>query len=150
MFNSQNLRINGGTGFALLYSEHKTNKIMKKIIVTIAAAMMAFSVAAHNTDVGPGSYCVENRDGKTIVTHNGSELTKKIKLEGGTRLKPNGTLVFAGGKRVKLTEGECIDENNVGQLSNRKGLFEQRMDRHKERCKEKKEARKARREARKD
>jgi hypothetical protein len=109
---------------------------MKKIMVTIAAAMMAFSVAAHNTDIEPGSYCVENRDGETILTHNGSELTKKVKLEDGTKLKPNGIIVFSGGKRVKLAEGECIDENNLGQLSNRKSVWEERMDSNKERRKE--------------
>jgi hypothetical protein len=120
---------------------------MRKLMVTIAAAMMVLSAAAYNTGEGPGSYCVENRDGKTIVTHNGNELTKKVKLEDGTRLKPNGIIVFAGGKRVKLTEGECFDENNLGQLSNRKSVWEERMDINKEHRKAKREERRARRDS---
>ena len=107
---------------------------------------MTLGVAANNTG-GPGSYCVENRDGKTIVTYNGSELTKKVKLEDGTKLKPNGTVVFASGKRVKLTKGECIDENNFSQLSNRKSASEERMDKNRQHRKEKREARKARRDS---
>jgi hypothetical protein len=119
---------------------------MKKIIVTIAAALMALGAAANNAG-GPGSYCVESRDGKTIVTYNGSELTKKVKLEDGTKLKPNGTVVLASGKRVKLVQGECIDENNLSQLSNRKSPSEERMDKNKQHRKEKREARKARRDS---
>lgn len=115
-------------------------------MVTIAAAIMAFNVAANNTGGDPGSYCVEDRNGKKIVTYNGSELTKKIKLENGTKLKPNGTIVFAGGKRVRLDEGECVDLNNLGQLSDRKRSFEERMDANKERRKERREIRKQKRE----
>jgi hypothetical protein len=120
---------------------------MKKIIVTIAAALMAFSVAANNAGGDPNSYCVEERDGKKTVIYNGSELTKKIKLENGTKLKPNGTIVLAGGKRVRLTEGECVDVNNLGQWSDRKGTFEERMDSNKERRKAKREERRARRDS---
>lgn len=130
-------------GLYLSWYNFKLIKIMKTIMVTIAAALFSLSVAAGNAGGDPGSYCVENIDGKTRVTHNGSELTKKVKWEDGTKLKPNGTVVFASGKRVKLVQGECIDENNVSQLSNRKSAFEERMDRRKE----KREERKARRDS---
>lgn len=119
---------------------------MKKILVTIAAAMMAFSVAANNTGGDPGSYCVEERDGKKIVTYNGSELTRKIKLEDGTKLKPNGTIVFAGGKRVRLDEGECVNTNSMAEWSEGKSTFEERMESNKERRKAKREMRRQKRE----
>lgn len=120
---------------------------MKTLIVTIAAALFSLSVAANNTGADPGSYCVENRDGKRIVLHNGTELTKKIKLEDGTKLKPNGTVVFTNGKRVKLVEGECVNENSLALLEDRKGSWRERMDANKERRKAKREARKSRRDS---
>ncbi len=119
---------------------------MKKIIVTIAAALMAFNVAANNVGGDPNSYCVVDKDGKNFVTYNGSELTKKIKLENGTKLKPNGTIVLAGGKRIRLAEGECVDVNNLGSWTDRESTFEERMDANKERRKAKREARRQRRE----
>lgn len=112
-------------------------------MVTIAAAFFSISVAAHNNKGDdPGNYCAKNKDGKTIVMHNGSELTKTIKLEDGTKVKRNGTIVFTNGKRVKLVEGECVDENNLGHFSDR----EDRMNTNKERRKAKREERRQKRE----
>lgn len=97
---------------------------MRTLIVTIAAALFSLGVAANNPGKDPGSYCLKNIDGKTIVTHNGSELTRTMKLEDGTRVKRNGTIVLSTGKRVKLVEGECVDENNLAYLSDRKNSWE--------------------------
>lgn len=120
---------------------------MKKLIVTIAAALFSLSVVANNPGKEPGGFCAESRNGRTIVTHNGSELTRTLKLDDGTRVKRNGTIVFTGGKRVKLAKGECVDENNLGSLSNRKSSMEERMESYKERRREKREARKEKRES---
>jgi hypothetical protein len=99
-------------------------------MVTIAAALMSLSVAAHNPGKDPDSYCVKkNKSGKMIVVHNGSELKETIELKDGTRLKPNGTIVFTDGKRVKLEKGECVDENNLDHFAERKGMIEEKIDR---------------------
>jgi hypothetical protein len=97
-------------------------------MVTIAAALMSLSVAAHNPGKDPDSYCVKNKNGKMIVTHNGRELTETIKLKDGTKVKPNGTIVFTDGKRVKLERGECVDENNLDHFASRKGELEKKVD----------------------
>jgi hypothetical protein len=115
---------------------------MKKLMVTIAATLFSLGVAANNPGKDPDNYCLKNRGGKTIVVHNGSELTRTIELEDGTRVKPNGTIVFTSGKRVKLVQGECVDENNLCHFSDRKGSLEEKMDANKERRKAKRESRK--------
>jgi hypothetical protein len=102
---------------------------MKTIIVTIAAALISLNAAAYNPGNDPDSYCVKSKNGKMIVVHNGSELTETITLKDGTKLKPNGTIVFTDGKRVKLEKGECVDENNLGHFENRKGVIEEKIDR---------------------
>jgi hypothetical protein len=101
---------------------------MKTIIVTIAAALFSLNAAAYNPGKDPDSYCLKSKNGKTVVMHNGSELTETIKLSDGTKVKPNGTIVFTSGKRVKLEKGECVDENNLGHFANRKGELEEKVD----------------------
>lgn len=123
---------------------------MKTLIVTIAAALISLNAAAYNPGKDPDNYCVKSKNGKTIVMHNGRELTETAKLKDGTRVKPNGTIVFTSGKRVKLEKGECVDENNLGHFADRKGEMEKKVDKTekkadrkidktKERAKEKKE-----------
>lgn len=89
-------------------------------MVTIAAAMVALNVAAYNPGVDPANYCVKSKNGKTIVEHNGTAITKAIKFKDGTSLKPNGTVVLTTGKTLKLKEGECVNEDTVMDLSKRK------------------------------
>jgi len=101
---------------------------MRTLIVAIAAVMMTLNAAAHNPGKDPDSYCVKSKNGKTIVMHNGTELTETIKLSDGTRVKPNGTIVFTDGKRVKMEKGECVDENNLGHFADRKGILEKKVD----------------------
>jgi hypothetical protein len=115
---------------------------MKTILVTIAAAIISLNAAAHNMGEDPNSYCVESRDGKRVVTYNGNELNRTTKLTDGARLKPNGTIVFTGGKRVKLNEGECFNENNLVLLESR----ESKMEMKKQERKERREARRNKRE----
>jgi len=93
---------------------------MRKIMVTIAAAIMALNVAAYNPGIDPKDYCVMNRNGKTVIEHNGKVITKEIKFSDGSRIKPNGTVLLASGKTVKLAEGECVNESTISELSKRK------------------------------
>lgn len=89
-------------------------------MVTIAAAMMALNVAAYNPGIDPKDYCVMNRNGKTVLEHNGKVITKEVKFTDGSRIKPNGTVLLASGKTVKLTEGECVNESSISELSKRR------------------------------
>jgi hypothetical protein len=90
---------------------------MKTLMVTIAAAMMALNVAAHNPGVDPADYCLKKKSGKIMVERNGSAITKEIKFKDGTRLEPNGTVHLTSGKTVKLKEGECVNESSVLDLN---------------------------------
>jgi hypothetical protein len=93
---------------------------MRTLMVTIAAAFFSLSVAAHNPGVDPANYCVKTKNGKTIVEYNGTAITKEITFKDGTKIKPNGTVLLATGKTVKLKEGECVNENTVMDLSKRR------------------------------
>ncbi len=93
---------------------------MKALMVTIAAAFFSLSVAAYNPGVDPADYCVKSKNGKTVVEKNGTAITKTIKFKDGSSLKPNGTILLASGRTVKLNEGECISESSLKELSKRR------------------------------
>lgn len=90
---------------------------MKTLMVAIAAAFFSLSAAAYNPGEGPDDYCVMNRNGRTVIEHNGKTITRDVRFKNGSVIKPDGTVILASGKRVKLQEGECVDENSVLNLS---------------------------------
>jgi hypothetical protein len=79
--------------------------------------MFALNVAAYNTGIDPGNYCVKSINGKMCVEKDGSAITKEIKFKDGTCLEPNGTVIMTDGKKVTLKEGECVNETSVLNLS---------------------------------
>jgi hypothetical protein len=89
---------------------------MKTIIVTIAAALLSLNAAAYNPGIDPDEYCVTKKNGKTIVEYKGKAITKDVTLADGSKIKSNGTIVSASGERVKLKDGECINENNISDV----------------------------------
>ena len=97
---------------------------MKTIMIAVAAAFFSLNVAAHNLGEDPNSYCVMNKNGKTVIEHNGKTITKDVRFKNGSIIKPNGTVLLASGKTVKLQEGECVDENSIKDLSTRKNTKE--------------------------
>ena len=117
-----------GLQTSVVFLKHQNKINMKTIFVTIAAALISLNAAAHNPGKDPDNYCVKSKNGKMVVMHNGAELTETIKLSDGTRVKPNGTIVFTNGKRVKLEKGECVDENNLDHFADRKGIIEEKVD----------------------
>jgi hypothetical protein len=86
---------------------------MKTMIATVVAAMFALNVAAYNTGVGPGNYCVKSIHGKMVVEKDGSAITKEVKFKDGTCIEPNGTVIMTSGKKIALKEGECVNETSV-------------------------------------
>lgn len=90
-------------------------------MVTIAAALFSLNVAAYNPGEDPTNYCVKNKNGQTIVEHNGTAITSNITFKDGTTIQPNGTVVLTSGETVMLREGECVNEDNVMDLSRKKG-----------------------------
>jgi hypothetical protein len=86
---------------------------MKTIMVTIAAALISLSAAAYNPGNDPSDYCVTKKNGKTVVEYKGKTITNDVTLKDGTKIKSNGTVVLADGGRVKLKDGECINENKI-------------------------------------
>lgn len=94
---------------------------MKALMVTIAAALFSLNVAAYNPGDDPTSYCAKNKNGRTIVEHNGTAITSNITFKDGTTIQPNGTVVLTSGETVMLKEGECVNENTVMDLSKDKG-----------------------------
>src|SRR5438105_12602604 len=90
---------------------------MKAIIVTIAAAMMALSVAAYNPGNVPDNYCVKSLNGKTVVEHNGITIKKDVFFKDGSCVKPDGTVILTNGRRYTLHEGECVNSTSVLNLN---------------------------------
>lgn len=97
---------------------------MKSIMIAVAAAFFSLNVAANNPGKDPDSYCVMTKNGRTVIEHNGKTITRDVKFKNGSVIKPNGTVLLASGKTVKLQEGECVDENSIKELSNRKNSKE--------------------------
>jgi hypothetical protein len=89
---------------------------MKTIIVTIAAALLSLNAAAYSGGTDPDEYCVTKKNGKTVVEYRGKAITKDVTLADGSKIKANGTIVSASGERVKLKDGECINENNISDV----------------------------------
>jgi len=69
-------------------------------------------------DVAVIKDCHMMKDGKMMEVKAGklSKMRKKVVLENGTKIKRNGMVVMADRKRVRMTEGNCID--NRGKIDN--------------------------------
>lgn len=73
-------------------------------------------------------YCAKFKDGKLVVIHAGAIITSHVKLEDGSIVKTDGTVINKDSAKINLQDGECIDkygkistpkpkQNKVGKLS---------------------------------
>ena len=69
-------------------------------------------------DISVVKDCVMRTEGKMILVKNGqvTPITKPIMLANGTKVKRNGKCILADGKRIKLKNGNCMD--NSGKVDN--------------------------------
>jgi len=60
--------------------------------------------------------CCMMKDGKMMQMKDGklTKMKKKVILADGTKCKPNGVCVMKDGTRIKMVEGNCID--NAGKI----------------------------------
>ena len=69
-------------------------------------------------DVSVIKDCVMMTDGKMMQLKNGqlTPIKKPVILANGTKIKRNGKCIFPDGKRIRMVEGNCMDDS--GKLDN--------------------------------
>lgn len=83
---------------------------MKTIIYFIIASIIGFFAHREGSNHG-NKYCAKLKDGRLIVVHEGAPLASEITLANGTKIKPDGTVLYTDGSKMLMQDGECIDKN---------------------------------------
>jgi len=83
--------------------------------ILVIAAYMALGVISGNFANGlfnhGGKYCAETKNGKTVIMHEGKQMTSDVTLSNGTMIKTDGTIIHKNGTRTMLKSGDCVDNN---------------------------------------
>ena len=56
-------------------------------------------------------YCAKLKDGKLVVMHDGTIVTEEVKLNDGSKIQPDGSVIDKDGVKRFLKDGECIDKS---------------------------------------
>jgi len=85
-------------------------KNSKKIIPTLLIAIAMLSSSALASDNTKSKDCVMMKDGKMVVTKDGSPMamTDDMTMRDGCRVKTDGTVISADGKKMMLKDGDAI------------------------------------------
>lgn len=87
---------------------------MKKIILILATASLAFTGLAGNDDdkknkKDPDKYCAEFKDGVLSVVHNGETLMADVTLSDGTIIHTDATIHKKDGSVMVMKPGQCVN-----------------------------------------
>src|SRR4051812_40932351 len=93
------------------------DKKITLVIVTgfIAATVLALDLGKQDP-VMPDRYCVELKDGKTIVMQDNKPITAEVTLNDGSKLTPAGIVIKKNAAVITLKTGDCIDKE--GSINN--------------------------------
>jgi hypothetical protein len=87
---------------------------MKKIIWATITLVLSLNIIAQNNDKSYGtSYCAKMKDGIIVVIYEGNPITSDILLDNGAIIKPDGAIITKDGNRIKLKDGECINQDGT-------------------------------------
>ena len=82
---------------------------MKRIILAVAVMALSFNSIAG--DEHGDKYCAKMKDGKMVVMHNGMAITSEAKLNDGSVVQSDGTVVMKDGSKMTLNDGQCISKD---------------------------------------
>ncbi len=92
---------------------------MKKTL-TIITFIVSFSfnlcAQADKESGDNNSYCAQQGVNQIVVIYQGAAIVEDVKLENGTIVKPDATVILKDGTKTLLREGRCI--NRDGNMPN--------------------------------
>jgi hypothetical protein len=89
---------------------------MKKISLTFIIFMISLTIHAQSSNDKSGddnNYCVQTGGNEVQIVHQGVIIVLDVKLDNGTILKKDGTIITKDGKRTLLRVGECINQDGT-------------------------------------
>jgi hypothetical protein len=101
---------------------------MKTLLFIVAAGILSLNAIDDLPNKYAGNYCAEMKDGILMIMHDGSAVTSDVTLANGTMIKMNGTVIMSDGKKLLLSDGDCVDPdgNLINSESDDKGIKEPR------------------------
>ena len=86
---------------------------MKPLIIVVGISLMTFNAIDESMirqTNQKNNYCLEVRDGVSLVVYQGNALSGNTTLANGTLIKVDGTIIKKDGTKIVLGVNECADE----------------------------------------
>ncbi|MEO8761108.1 MAG: DUF6799 domain-containing protein [Bacteroidia bacterium] len=81
--------------------------------MTLSTGMFAQTKSEDSQSGDDNNYCAKNEMNKIIVVYRGAAIIDDAKLENGTLVKIDGTLIMKDGSKTLLREGQCINRDGT-------------------------------------
>jgi hypothetical protein len=85
----------------------------RTIVIVMLASILSVYAIANTVFIHPEKYCAKMKDGKMVVMHQGSAIMTDVRLDDGTMVKMDGTIIRTDSSKSKLKVGECISKDGM-------------------------------------
>lgn len=82
---------------------------MKQLIIALAVLAFGYNSAFEQVS-DADKYCAKMKDGMMKVMHEGEIVASEVKLDDGSVLKNDATIIRKNGTIVNMKDGECVDK----------------------------------------